>query len=39
MLSFIMPAQVFFRRMVEVEFMVNAVTSSMESQQMEEMPK
>ena len=39
MLSSMMPAQVFLRRVVGVEFMASAVTSPMESQQVEEMPK
>lgn len=38
-LSSIMPAQVFLRRVVGVEFMASAVTSPMESQQVEEMPR
>ena len=37
--SSMIPAQVFFRRVVGVEFMASAVTSPMESQQVEEIPK
>ena len=39
MFSSMMPAQVFFKRVVGVEFMASAVTSPMESQQVEEIPK
>ncbi len=39
MLSSVIPAQVFFKKTVGVEFMASAVTSPMESQQVEDIPK